>query len=260
MNYSNSYANGLEYLVGSSYSYYSSAKINYFSRFTDDNYHFAREEINFVYRGKARQMQYHKNKPYHEAIYAASHPFTPELFLKPSRPRARFVVDNNEAGRIAGEVFELMAREKLPDSISISVLPFDEFRLLHSMFGSWSSGILGFSLNGEEKRIFARENHLDALMLVIGHEIGHVLTETLPNKHDEEAKAFAFSVEWANTIKQHDVANLGSSIKDDFEPARNGLHDVAFQFVEFMLKKGRNAMQLHDDLARHYLSVFDKAY
>ena len=106
------------------------------------------------------------------------------------------------------------------------------------------------------------ENHLDALMVVVGHEIGHVLTKSLPNKHDEEAKAFAFSIEWAKTIKEHNIANLGLSIKDelDFRPARNGLHDVAFAFVDFMLKKGRKAIDLHSDLVRKYVSVFNEFY
>src|SRR3989338_535337 len=139
-----------------------------------------------------------------------------------------------------------MMEEKLPENISISILPFDEFKALHSRFSALNTGILGFSVNENNKKIFVRENNLDVLMLVIGHEIGHVLTETLPNKHDEEAKAFAFSIEWAKTIKQHNVANLGSSIKDnfDFQPARNGLHDVAFAFVDLMVKKGRKAMEL----------------
>ena len=88
------------------------------------------------------------------------------------------------------------------------------------------------------------------------------LDRSLPNKHDEEAKAFAFSVEWAKTIKKHNVANLGLNIKEDidFQPARNGLHDVAFSFVDFMVKKGRNAMQLHDDLSRKYMSIFNMFY
>ena len=99
-------------------------------------------------------------------------------------------------------------------------------------------------------------------MLVLGHEIGHVLTETLPNKHDEEAKAFAFSIEWAITIKKNNIANLGLNIKDelDFQPARNGLHDVAFAFVDLMVRKGRKAIELHDDLSRRYLSMFDRIY
>ena len=96
----------------------------------------------------------------------------------------------------------------------------------------------------------------------IGHEIGHVLTETLPNKHDEEAKAFAFSIEWARTIKEHNIANLGLSIKDelDFNPAKNGLHDVALSFVDSMVKTGRRAMELHDGLVKQYISVFNKVY
>src|SRR3989338_3326615 len=137
--------------------------------------------------------------------------------------------EKNEAKKFAAETFELMANKEFPCNISINVLPFDDFRLLHSAFGAWNNGILGFSINGKKKQVFTRENHLDALMLVIGHEIGHVLTETLPNKHDEEAKAFAFSIEWAKTIKKHNIANLGLNIKGelDFQPARNGLHDVA---------------------------------
>ena len=104
--------------------------------------------------------------------------------------------------------------------------------------------------------------NLDEMMLVIGHEIGHVLTKTLPNKHDEEAKAFAFSIKWAETIKKHNVANLGMSIKDelDMNPARNGLHDVAFSFVSLMLKKGRTAIEVHQDLAKKYISMFNGNY
>lgn len=249
---------GLEYLVGNSYSGIH-RNVNYFSKFTDDNYSsrgssLALEPVQ--YAGAATLPKYSGQK----YLAAYSGHFTPEIFLSPSRPKSQFVVDNQEARGIAEEAFELMMSHKLPESISINVLPFDEFKQLHSIFGKWSDGILGFSLNGKEKRIFVRENSLDALLLVIGHEIGHVLTETLPNRHDEEAKAFAFSIEWANTIKQHDVANLGLSIKDDFEPARNGLHDVASQFVGLMLKRGRKAMHLHEDLAKRYVSIFNSYF
>ncbi len=258
------YSSGLEYIVGNSSYSNNYARINYFSKNIDDNYNFeANNSINFEpqYTKKASITQY-KNQQEYSTNYAAEHSFAPEIFLKPSRPKARFIDDNGEARSIAEETFELMMKEKLPENIPISILPFEDFKTLHSMFGAWSSGILGFSINGDDKRIFIRENHLDALMLVIGHEIGHVLTETLPNKHDEEAKAFAFSIEWAKTIKEHNIANLGLSIKDelDFQPARNGLHDVAFAFVDFMVKKGRKAMQLHDDLARKYVSIFNALY
>lgn len=263
MCYSGSHGNGLEYLVGNSYSG-NHGNVSYLASHTDEIYTFKGNntvlfDIPQYTRATARP-NYTEQKYF--AAYFSGHSFTPEIMLEPSRPKARFVDDNNEAKAIADDIFELMMNEKLPNDISISILPFDEFRALHSGFGNWSSGILGFSLNGKDKKIFVKENHLDSLMLVIGHEIGHVLTKTLPNKHDEEAKAFAFSVEWAKTIKKHNVANLGLNIKEDmdFQPARNGLHDVAFSFVDFMVKKGRNAMQLHDDLSRKYMSIFNMFY
>ena len=259
------YSSGLEYIVGGSYSNNSYSNVNYFSKNVDDNYNFERENSTIIsepqYTRKKSTIPY-KTQQQYQTQYATIHPFAPEIFLKPSRPRTRFIYDNNEARKIAEEIFELMMKEKFPQNISINVLPFDEFKTIHSSLGSWSNGILGFSINGQNKKIFVRENHLDALMLVIGHEIGHVLTDTLPNKHDEEAKAFAFSLEWAKTIKEHNVANLGLSIKDeiDFQPARNGLHDVAFSFVDFMVKKGRKAIELHRDLVRKYVSVFNAFY
>ncbi len=257
------HSNGLEYIVGSSYSSSSYSGVSYFSKTVDDNYAFARGTSIIMerqYNGNSIKRTQYKNQ-YNQLTYT-KHSFTPDIFLSPSRPKTRFVNDNNEARSIAKEIFELMMDKELPDGISISILPFEEFKALHSNFGPWSSGILGFSINGDKKQVFIKENHLDDLILVIGHEIGHVLTESLPNKHDEEAKAFTFSIEWAKTIKKHNTANLGLSIKDeiDFQPARNGLHDIAFAFVDFLVKKGRNAMQLHDDLARGYVSVFNAVY
>jgi hypothetical protein len=259
------YSNGLEHIVGSNYSHSLYSNAYYFSKNTEDNYQFAERNlmrIEPVYTGKAPKTQYPNQQQYPSIHYDGQHLFNPEILLKPSRQKARFVDDNNEAKSIAEEIFELMMKAPLPRDISISILPFDDFKMLHSRFGAWSSGILGFSLNGNHKKILVRENHLDSLMMVIGHEIGHVLTETLPNKHDEEAKAFAFSIEWARTIKKHNVSDLGSGIKGnlDFEPARNGLHDIAFGFVDFMVKKGKRAMQLHDDLAKGYMSVFNTFY
>ena len=256
------YSSSLEHIIGNSYSNSSYSSISYFSKNTDDNYTFERASPIMPERQYFRKNysnNYNKIQQNYSISSAINHSFTPEIFLAPSRAKARFIDDNNEARRIAEETFELMTNGKLPNNISINILPFDEFKILHSRFGSWSNGILGFSINGDNKKIFVRENNLDALMLVIGHEIGHVLTDTLPNKHDEEAKAFAFSIEWAKTIKKHNIVDLGLSIKDeiDFQPAKNGLHDVAFEFVDFMVKRGRKALELHADLVRKYVSVFN---
>lgn len=258
------YSSGLEYIIGSTYSTNSYHNINYFSKNYDDNSSLERENpIIFEpqYSRKTITIPYRTQQQY-QTIYPTIHLLTPQIFLKPSRPKTRFIDDNHETRSIAEEVFELIMKKKLPKNISINILPFDEFKALHSRFGEWGNGILGFSINGDNKKIFVRKNHLDVLMLVIGHEIGHILTDTLPNKHDEESKAFAFSIEWAKTIKQHNVANLGSSIKDeiDFQPARNGLHDIAFAFVDFMVKRGRKASDVHRALVKGYISVFDRIY
>jgi len=252
-------------MVSSSYSSDYSPSIAYFSRSLVDKYEFARMPMPelFYVSGPSSSfsVEYNSNEE-HSGNYFCAHSFSPSIFLSPSRPKARFVGENDEAIRIAEEVFELMNGRKFPDNISINILPLHDFQLVHSQFGSWSNGIMGFSINGKRKVVFVKENSLDELLIVIGHEIGHVMTETLPNRHDEEAKAFAFSIEWAKTIKKHNIANLGSSIKDslDFQPVKNGLHDVSFGFVDFMIKRGRKALQLHDDLIKRYLSVFDRIY
>ena len=259
MNYSSKYSTGLEYIIGNSY-----RALNYFSKDIDEIYTFnsAKQSIfGTPYSNPQSITSYMKPMEY-EPMYSINHLFTPEFFLEPSRPKAKFIDDSETVMDIVEEVFELMMKEKIPDNITIQILAFEEFRDIHSSFGSWSNGILGFSINDKAKKIFVREMELDALLLVLGHEIGHVLTETLVNKHDEEAKAFAFSIEWARTIKTHNIGNLGSSISNElnFSPARNALHDVAFQFVRLMLNKGRKVMQLHDDLVKGYVSVFGGIY
>ena len=263
------YSSGLEYVVSSgqssSYSKNNYSAIDYLLKSVDDNYSFksnAAIVFNSPYTGvSSRKMNYVKQNEY-LASYSFDHNFAPQVFLNPARPSARFAVDKYEARDLAEETFELMMGEKLPEDICINVLPLPEFKMVHSLFGSWSNGILGFSLNGTRKEIFVRENNLDELIIVIGHEIGHVFTPTLPNKHDEEAKAFAFSIEWARTIKKHNIANLGLSIKDelDFTPAKNGLHDVAFEFVNIITRKGRKSIDLHNDLVKKYISIFNSNY
>ena len=256
------YSNNLDYIVNGYHPHKQYSGINYFSKSVDEKYVFDILDIqaSHEYRGNPREIMQYGNSHNWLTYHLAEHTPLPQIFLNPSRLKSKFVDDNAESRNIAKKVFWLMTHENLPDDISINIMPFYEFRLRHSGFGLWSDGILGFSINGAAKQIFIRENNLDEMIIVIGHEIGHVLTATLPNKQDEEAKAFAFSIEWAKTIKKHNVANLGLSIKDDFNPARNGLHDMAFGFIESMLKKGRKAINLHNDLAKGYLSVFDIMY
>ncbi len=84
-------------------------------------------------------------------------------------------------------------------------------------------------------------------MLTIGHEIGHVLTETLPSGENEEAKAYAFSLKWMETIQQHNIAGLQNALVTEV-PAPNGLHDVAFAYVMRLIRQGKTAWQVYRDL------------
>lgn len=257
------YSKTLEYVVESYFtSYYS--KFNYFSKNVDkDNrYNFLREDIHIMQLLYPRKVAISYKNEQNYVLRYTNHIFSPEIFLIPTRPKTRFMSNSNEVRKIVEEVFILMMKSKLPDEISINILPFKDFKVLHSKIGIWHEGILGFSINGVKKDIFVRKNNLDALMLVLGHEIGHVLTETLPNKHDEEAKAFAFSIEWIRTIKKYNIANLGLNIKDiiDFKPARNGLHDIAFSFINHMIRNKRKMIELYYDLVKRYISIFDIFY
>lgn len=250
----------LEYIIRNSYS-----NINYLSKSFEDDYFF--REIKHIFSKKdyneiLPEFQPYKIQQLYRITYTRSHSFSPEIFLFPIRLKTYFIENFDEIKNVVKQTFELMLKKEFPEDISMSILPFNEFKLLHSIFGYRNNGILGFSINGKDKKIFVRENNLDILMIVIGHEIGHVLTETLSNKHDEEAKAFAFTIEWAKTIKEHNIADLGVNIKDEleFKPAKNGLHDVAFSFVNFIIRKGKKAIELHDDLVKKYISIFNRLY
>ncbi|MBW3019105.1 hypothetical protein KY329_02895, partial [Candidatus Woesearchaeota archaeon] len=116
--------------------------------------------------------------------------------------------------------------------------------------------IMGFSINKFGKgasEIFVREAPLDSLLLTIGHELGHVLSPTLVNKHDEEAKAHAFSLAWMETIRDNDIAGLKPNIA--LNPANNGLHDVAFDFVKKLLHTGASAFDVFQTLSKGLTSI-----
>ena len=195
-----------------------------------------------------------------KGAYLASHTphdyFTTDPFLKPGST-ARFVGDAVEIKELVEEAFLLTTGEELPKDISISVLNDAAFRKAHlASAGSWSDGIMGFSLNTNGRgvnKIFVRAAPLDRLMLTVGHEIGHVLTPTLASAHDEEAKAFAFSLAWMNVIREKNIAGLRENILP--EPAHNGLHDAAFAFVQKVIDNGTAAWDAFLQLARGALTI-----
>ncbi|GEM_PF-3574082 len=180
------YSRGLEYIVSGYNTDIPYSQLSYLSRNTDiGNYSFSQNRIVRLphYNVKSDSLDDltgYKNKEKYSPNYAEPHSFTSQAFLNPSRPKSRFAVDINEIKSIAEETFRLMMNEDLPENISINILPNNEFKAAHSRFGSWISGIVGFSINGKYKKVFVKETELDELLIALGHEIGHVLTETLP--------------------------------------------------------------------------------
>ncbi len=170
---------------------------------------------------------------------------------------ARFVGNAEEIKEYIKEAFQSTTGNELPQDIQITILNNKEFTKAHLDFEKTTNdGVQGFSLNSQgngTNRIFVRANPLDQLMLTIGHEIGHVLTPSLKNEHDEEAKAFAFSLAWMSTIRENNIAGIGNNILP--EPAQNGLHDVAFGFVLRLINDGMRAWEAFKQLAQGTLTI-----
>ncbi len=180
--------------------------------------------------------------------------FTADTFLKPSKVFVPFVGSAGEIREFIRDAFLQTTNLTLPEDIIFHVLPLEEFKEAHGKFGSaWDDGILGFSINRNHinlpSLVFARKERLDKILLTIGHEIGHVMSLTLSDKHNEEAKAFAFSMAWMRVIKEKDIANIGENIELDI-PARNGLHNVACDFVLGKLKSGVEPLKLFHSLVK----------
>ncbi len=175
----------------------------------------------------------------------------PLAFLSPRRPRTRFVAAAADIAGFISEAFAKTTERELPENITITVAPRNALQMTHRLF--FNQGIVGLSFNGgSEKEIFAVAGNLDEVMLVVGHELGHVLSPTLSSGQAEEAKAFAFEMAWANAIFTNDIAGLRSSINEaalSMKPAQNGLHDLAFAFVKAAALAGKEPLALHSEIA-----------
>lgn len=203
---------------------------------------------------RASSPQYHTS-PHHQEYHASVQ------FLNPHRPTTQFIGKGHDIRHYIHAAFEAVTGKKLPDDIVISVVSEKELHEKHRDFGSAAGpGLQGFSINQPGQRIvIAKENPLDELMLTIGHELGHVMAPTIPDAHDEEAKAFAFEMAWLDAITANDIAGLGASFITPSAPANNGLHNVAFAFVKDMLKSGKQALSLYSELIQRIVEVKNHA-
>ena len=212
---------------------------------------------------------YGASQEYHAKTYTASYAqlphidvFSPEPFLNPVRPAARFVGGTVDIAEYIEEAFEATTGKHLPLNVSIQVMSTEELKAMHEQFGGvWSDGLQGFSINNKgfgQSFVFVRDGPLDSVMITIGHELGHVNSLPLSKKHDEEAKAFAFEMAWIRALHEENIANLRNSVNlNPMMPARNGLHDVAFDFVQKEMKQGKEGLQIFSNLVHGEVAVND---
>jgi hypothetical protein len=178
--------------------------------------------------------------------------FKPGQFINSSAPKTKFIKATEEVQELVEHTFLELTGRELP-CFNISVCNEHELRQEHARLGGqWSPGILGFC-NHRTKSIFVMENNFAELLLTIGHEIGHLLSDPLPDLVDEEAKAMAFASAWAQTIHDNNIGNLGAHIQMH-QPAQNGVHNIASNFVNNMLEDGSIAMDVFEQLSRKYIS------
>jgi hypothetical protein len=195
---------------------------------------------------------YNKIKEYLLPETQVNYGFQPDNFLKAGK-EGEFVGKAEEVKEFVEETFESIFNRPFPDDIKVSLLNKEEFKKI-----SPSDGAIGLSINrskyGLLSEIFILNDSLARVMLTIGHELGHVLTETLDNPHDEEAKAYAFSLEWMRIIKENNIANLEDAIIQE-RPARNGLHNIAFDFVTKMIRNGKEVWNVYLELINRDISI-----
>jgi len=180
-------------------------------------------------------------------------------FLALDRPRTVFIGNSNEIKEFVEEAFLAVTGKELPEDIMIRILSKQEFdKASQTLSGKVNNNLQGFAINRKKNNllseIFIKQGELDKVMLTLGHELGHVITDQLEDKRDEEAKAFAFSIAWMKKIKEFNIANLSTAIKLD-KPARNGLHDIALDFVLNLIKDGSDALDIFMDVSNRLIEV-----
>ena len=171
-------------------------------------------------------------------------------------PSAVLEIENEEIINLTKEIFFSLLNFDLLKDIKISILNEWDFKKNYvKLVGQWHPGILGFSINRcgfGISEIFVLKSDAIRTLLVIGHEIGHVLTPTLENHLNEEAKAFAFGLAWARKIKEKNIFNLSINLG---EPAKNGLHNAAFNWVIDKIVSGFEPLKLYEALIKGEINV-----
>ncbi len=143
------------------------------------------------------------------------------------------------------EAFEKTTNESFPNDIIIHLLDESEFKTKFN----YPESVQGFAINrkhlNQKSEIFIKKQDLARTLLTIGHELGHVLTPTLRDKRAEEAKAYTFEVAFIQAIRKHNLAQISDL---SASPAKNGLHDKAFNHIIKKLNEGLSTLQIYKEL------------
>ncbi len=171
-----------------------------------------------------------------------------QFFLREVRPEQQFVSCTDQITDLVKDIFFRLYSLPFPNNVLIRVCSPEQMKQAYAQFGLWHSSIAGFSINRSPwvSEVFILQDELDRILLTIGHELGHVATPPLPNSIDEEAKAFAFSMTWVQTIVENNLLGLSASFQ--INPTVNGLHDVAWAWVKKGLHQGTTGRELFKSL------------
>ncbi len=180
--------------------------------------------------------------------------FTPDFFVDEEGLLTGDVAEDEQVMALAREAFPIVTGRELPDDIKISICADEEFAKKlgaeNSEQVSQVSTTLGFALNRKGRglsEVFVRKSSLPQTMVTLGHELGHVITRQVGSRIDEEAKAFSFARAWVEGLRSLNRPEVSKFLRS--KPALNGVHNVAFDFVEEEIKGGMSALQLYIEVA-----------
>jgi hypothetical protein len=229
---SSSYSSNLEYAVFSSeISPKENPEINHFS----NNKNYSPKDKNIYFHGYLACPKLNQS-------YTSASPFVLQGI------DTKFIGDVAEIAEHIEDAFRKVTGEEFPDDILLHVCSREKLKEFHHGFSSsWNDGIAGFSVNRkinfQKSEIFVCQGELSNVIATIGHEIGHCISAPLNNVRDEEAKAFAFEFAWIKAISDNNIAELKGCFSIN-NPAKNNVHDKAFDFVNNMIKNGTDALSL----------------
>ena len=185
-------------------------------------------------------------------------------FIEIGKDDSEWDISNELIIEYVKETFISVTGESIPENIKIILLEESDFHIFikNNVKNLYGKAVQGFAIhatnNNPMHQIVIKKKSLAETLTVIGHEIGHVISERKGNDHDEEAKAISFEYAWVRTIKEFDIANIGHIIRN-FPLAQNGLHNIAQMFVENRIKDGENPLDVFDDIVSDNISVAEMA-